>query len=56
MIFSRWQVAGGMWPKCLGAVRKVGIRCPHQLVVEKKRDIAGGGAAGLLSAVYVLMH
>ena len=22
-----------MWPNCLGAVRKAGIRCPHQLVV-----------------------
>ena len=28
-----WQVAGGMWPNCLGAVRKAGIRCPRQLVV-----------------------
>ena len=28
-----WQVAGGIWPNCLGAVRKAGIRFPHQLVV-----------------------
>ena len=27
------QVEGGMWPNCLGAVRKAGIRCPPQLVV-----------------------
>ena len=26
-------MAGGMWPNCLGAVRKAGIRCPPQLVV-----------------------
>ena len=26
-------MAGGMWPNCLGAVRKAGIRFPHQLVV-----------------------
>ena len=31
-----WQVEGGMWPNCLGAVRKAGIRCPHQLVVGEK--------------------
>ena len=30
---SRWQVESGMWPNCLGAERKAGIRCPHQLVV-----------------------
>ena len=27
-------MAGVMWPNCLGAVRKAGIRCPHQGVVE----------------------
>ena len=26
-------MAGGMWPNCLGTVRKAGIRCPHHLVV-----------------------
>ena len=31
-----WQVEGGMWPNCLEAVRKAGIRCPHQLVVGGK--------------------
>ena len=29
MAVSRWQVEGGMWPNCLGAVRKAGIRCLH---------------------------
>ena len=28
------QLAGGMWPNCLGALSKAGIRCLHQLVVE----------------------
>ena len=28
-----WHVEGGMWPNCLGAVRKSGIWCPHQLIV-----------------------
>ena len=37
VVVSRWQVEGGMWPNCLGAVRKAGIWCPYQLVVE------GGG-------------
>ena len=22
-----WQVEGGIWPNCLGTVRKAGIRC-----------------------------
>ena len=34
------QLAGGMWPNCIGAVSKTGIRCPHQLVVGGgNRDI-----------------
>ena len=49
-----------MWPNCLGAVRKAGIRCPHQLVVVGEiRDIAVGGgaaAAGALSTLYVLIQ
>ena len=28
VVVSRWQVDSGMWPNCLGAVRKAGIRCP----------------------------
>ena len=48
-----WQVEGGMWPNCLGAVSKAGIRCPHQLVVKGGNpDIAGAGA--VLSTFYVL--
>ena len=43
-----------MWPNCLGAVRKSGIRCPHQLVVE------GGNCdieeAGVLSTFYILIY
>ena len=47
-------MAGGMWPSRLVAVRKAGIRCPHQLVVgEKIPDGAAGG--GVLSTFYVLM-
>ena len=49
-------MAGGMWPNCLGAVKKAGIRCPHQLVVGG--DIPDGGAGGagdVLSTFYVLM-
>ena len=53
-----WQVAVGRWPNCLMAVRKAVIRCPYQLVVGKKREIAGGAGeagAGVLSTFYVLM-
>ena len=25
VVVSRWQVEGGMWPNCLGAVRKAGL-------------------------------
>ena len=36
-----------MWPNCLWAVRKAGIRCPHQLVVGGgNRDGAAAGGAG----------
>ena len=46
---------GGMWPNCLVAVRKAGIRCPPP---------AGSGvgipdgeaAAGVLSTLYVLIY
>ena len=49
-----------MCPNCLGAVRKAGIICPHQLVVggEKPDIVAGGGGAAagaVLSTFYVLM-
>ena len=56
VVVIRWQVASGIWPTCLGAVRKAGIRCPHQLLVGGggNRDIAGG-AAGVLSTFYVLI-
>ena len=46
---------GGMWPNCLGAVRKADIRCPHQLVGGGIRDGAEAVAAGVLSTFYVLM-
>ena len=54
-------MAGGMWPNCLGALRKACIRCPHQLVKtgkrRKKRDGAGAVAAGgVLSTFYVLTN
>ena len=57
MAVSRLQVAGGMWPNCLGAVRKDGIRCLHHLVVGEKHDIVvvAAGAGGVLSTFYVLM-
>ena len=44
---GRWQLAGGSWQvavgnsNCLGAVKKAGIMCPHQLVV------GGGGGANV---------
>ena len=64
MVGSRWQVVSGMWPNYLGAMRKAGIRCPHQLVVggEIVTYIAGGaaggvaGGAGALSTFYILMN
>ena len=36
-IFPGGKFFSGMWPNCLEAVTKAGIRCPHQLVV------GGGG-------------
>ena len=51
---ERWQLAGGMWPNCLGAVRKAGIMCPHQLVVGGGRDGAGAAGGRVLSTFYVL--
>ena len=48
-------MAGGMWPSRLVAVRKAGIRCPHQLVVgEKIPDGAAGGR--VLLTFYVLIY
>ena len=44
-----------MWPNFLGAVRKAGTRCPHQLVVVGGKHCDGGGAGGVLSTFYVLM-
>ena len=66
MVVSRWQVEGGMWSNCLGAVRKAGISSPTLLCDicvaagsgGKFPDIAGGGgagAAGVLSTFYVLI-
>ena len=55
MVVSRWQVEGGMWPNCLGAVRKAGIRCLHQLVVGGGNCVRAGAAAAVLSTFNVLM-
>ena len=50
-----------MWFNCLGAVRKAGIRCPHQLVVgggNRDGGAAAGEAAvagGVLSTCYVMI-
>ena len=52
-----WQVSGGMCLNCLGAVRKAGNMCLHQLVVggTKRGGAAGAGGAAVLSTFYVLM-
>ena len=57
MAVGIWQVLGGMWPNCLGAVRKAGIRCPRQLVVggEIPDIVAGGAGAREISTFYVLI-
>ena len=48
-------MTGGMWPNCLGAVRKAGIRCSHQLT-SGNPDTAGGAAGGgVLSTFSVLI-
>ena len=45
-----------MWPNCLGAVKKAGIRCPHQLVVGGDCDgVAAAAAGAVLSTFYVLI-
>ena len=45
-----------MWPDCLGAVIKAGIRCPHQLGKGGEGVICDGkGGAGVLSTFYVLI-
>ena len=29
VVVSRWQVEGGIWPNCLGAVRKADVICSY---------------------------